>query len=62
MTPDYTPDTVVPQLRKSAESIRELLERSGFPLSGIDVSMGPERCILLFELMAGEAPAHAPAH
>ncbi len=55
-TPDYTPDTVVPQLRKSAESIRELLERSGFPASRIDVSMGAERCILLFELMAGTVP------
>ncbi|NLB01117.1 MAG: CCA tRNA nucleotidyltransferase [Methanomicrobiales archaeon] len=56
-TPDYTPDTVVPQLRKSAESICELLERSGFPANRIDTSMGEERCILLFELMAGEAPA-----
>ncbi|WP_292489250.1 CCA tRNA nucleotidyltransferase [Methanoculleus sp. 10] len=56
-TPDYTPDTVVPQLRKSAESIRELLERSGFPANRIDTCMGEERCLLLFELMAGEVPA-----
>jgi len=56
-TPDYTPDTVVPQLRKSAESIRDLLERSEFPASRIDVCMGPERCILLFEVMAGTVPA-----
>ncbi len=57
-TPDYTPpDTVVPQLRKSAESIRELLERSGFPANRIDVCMGKERCMLVFELMAAEAPA-----
>jgi len=55
-TPDYTPDTVVPQLRKSAESIRELLERSGFPANRIDVCMTEERCMLLFELMAGEVP------
>ena len=56
-TPDYTPDTVVPQLRKSAESIRELLERSGFAANRIDVCMEKERCILVFELMAAEAPA-----
>ncbi|WP_292518951.1 CCA tRNA nucleotidyltransferase [Methanoculleus sp.] len=55
-TPDYTPDTVVPQLRKSAESIRELLERSGFPANRIDVCMGAERSMLLFELMAGTVP------
>ena len=56
-TPDYTPDTVVPQLRKSAESIRELLERSGFAANRIDVCMGKERCILFFELMASDVPA-----
>jgi tRNA nucleotidyltransferase (CCA-adding enzyme) len=56
-TPDYTPDTVVPQLRKSAESVRELLERSGFPANRIDVCMEKERCMLLFELMAAEVPA-----
>ncbi|WP_366515251.1 CCA tRNA nucleotidyltransferase [Methanoculleus sp.] len=56
-TPEHTPDTVVPQLRKSAESIRELLERSGFPANRIDVCMGKERCMLLFELMADTVPA-----
>ena len=56
-TPDYTPDTVVPQLRKSAESIRDLLERSGFLVNRIDTCMGPERCLLLFEAMAEEVPA-----
>ncbi|HOB17825.1 MAG TPA: CCA tRNA nucleotidyltransferase [Candidatus Methanoculleus thermohydrogenotrophicum] len=55
-TPDYTPDTVVPQLRKSAESIRGLLERSGFPTNRIDVCMQKDRCMLLFELMADEVP------
>ena len=55
-TPGYTPDTVVPQLRKSADSVRELLERSEFPVSRIDVCMGPERCMLLFELMAETVP------
>ncbi|MCE5338261.1 MAG: CCA tRNA nucleotidyltransferase [Methanomicrobiaceae archaeon] len=56
-TPEYTPDTVVPQLRKSAESVRELLERSGFLANRIDVCMQEGRCMLLFELMAGEVPA-----
>lgn len=55
-TPDYTPDTVVPQLRKSAESIRELLERSEFAVNRIDVCMGEERCMLLFELMNETVP------
>ena len=55
-TPEYTPDTVVPQLRKSAESIRELLERSGFPANRVDVCMQKDRCMLLFELMADEVP------
>lgn len=55
-TPGHTPDTVVPQLRKSAESIRELLERSGFVANRIDVCMQQERCMLLFELMADTVP------
>jgi len=57
VTPAYTPDTVVPQLRKSAESVRELLERSGFPANRIDVCMEKERCMLLFELMNDGVPA-----
>ncbi|NLZ30169.1 MAG: CCA tRNA nucleotidyltransferase [Methanomicrobiales archaeon] len=55
-TPDYTPDTVVPQLRKSAESMRVLLDRNGFPANRIDVSMRKDRCMLLFELMVDEVP------
>jgi len=55
-TPDLTPDTVVPQLRKSAESIRDLLERSGFPVNRTDVCMREKRCMLLFELMAETVP------
>jgi tRNA nucleotidyltransferase (CCA-adding enzyme) len=55
-TPDYTPDTVVPQLRKSADSIRDLLERNGFSVNRVDVCMQEERCMLLFELMGDEVP------
>jgi tRNA nucleotidyltransferase (CCA-adding enzyme) len=57
ITPDYTPDTVVPQLRKSADSIRELLERSEFPVNRVDVCMGRERSMFLFEVMAETVPA-----
>ncbi len=56
-TPPYTADTVVPQLRKSAESIRELLERSDFVINRIDVCMRDERSMLLFELLADDLPA-----
>ncbi|WP_301663776.1 CCA tRNA nucleotidyltransferase [Methanoculleus frigidifontis] len=56
-TPPYTADTVVPQLRKSAESVRELLERSDFVINRIDVCMRDERCMLLFELLADTLPA-----
>ncbi len=56
-TPPYTADTVVPQLRKSAESIRELLERSEFPVNRFDVCMQEERSMLLFELMTDTLPA-----
>lgn len=56
-TPPYTADTVVPQLRKSAESVRELLERSEFPVNRFDVCMQEERSMLLFELMTDTLPA-----
>ncbi|KUG19500.1 MAG: CCA tRNA nucleotidyltransferase [Methanomicrobiaceae archaeon] len=56
-TPDYTPDTVVPQLRKSAQAIRDLLERSEYPVNRSDVCMREDRSMLLFELLTGELPA-----
>jgi tRNA nucleotidyltransferase (CCA-adding enzyme) len=56
-TPPLTADTVVPQLRKSAESIRELLERSEFPVNRIDVSMREDRSMLLLELLVDRLPA-----
>ena len=55
-TPKYTPDTVVPQLRKSAEGIRDLLERSEFPVNRWDVCMQEEQSMMLFELMVETLP------
>lgn len=49
-TPPYVPDTIVPQLRKSAVAIADLLERSGFPVNRIDCRMGEEHSVILFEL------------
>ncbi len=56
-TPALTADTVVPQLRKSAASIRELLERNEFSVNRTDVCMQKERSMMLFELLVDELPA-----
>ncbi len=50
-TPPYVPDTIVPQLRKSAAAIADLLERSGFPVNRTDCRMGEDRSVILFELL-----------
>ncbi|TAJ44937.1 CCA tRNA nucleotidyltransferase [Methanofollis fontis] len=55
-TPPFIPDVVVPQLRRSLEGIRALLERSGFVVNRASEAMGEERCILLFELFCDEMP------
>jgi tRNA nucleotidyltransferase (CCA-adding enzyme) len=49
-TPPYIPEIVVPQLRRSLESIIALLERNGFSVYSADCVMHPERSLLLFEL------------
>ncbi len=49
-TPPYVPDTIVPQLRKSAAAIADLLERSGFSVNRTDCWMGEEHSVILFEL------------
>ncbi|MDK2974414.1 MAG: hypothetical protein PWP08_785 [Methanofollis sp.] len=56
-TPPFIPDVVVPQLRRSLEGVRALLERSGFPVNRAEEAMGEERCMLLFELFAEQMPA-----
>jgi tRNA nucleotidyltransferase (CCA-adding enzyme) len=55
-TPPYIEDIVVPQLRKTAGAIRELLVRNEFAVNRTDYDMRPDRCILLFELMVDRVP------
>ncbi|MCQ1539104.1 CCA tRNA nucleotidyltransferase [Methanocalculus taiwanensis] len=55
-TPPYVPDTIVPQLRKSMEAIRELLERMGFSVNRNDCWMGEDRSVILFELFNDTVP------
>jgi tRNA nucleotidyltransferase (CCA-adding enzyme) len=55
-TPPFIPDVVVPQLRRSLDGIRALLERSGFVVNRAEEAMGEERCILVFELFCDEMP------
>lgn len=55
-TPPYIPDVVVPQLRRSLESLKGLLERNGFPVNHADCAMSGAVCIFLFELGTGQVP------
>ncbi len=56
-TPPYIEDIVVPQLRRSTDAIRSLLERHDFVVNRADCAMLPERCMLVFELLVGDLPA-----
>jgi len=56
-TPPYIPEVVVPQLKRSLLSVRELLERNGFLVHHAHYDMQPERCMFLFELLVGELPS-----
>jgi tRNA nucleotidyltransferase (CCA-adding enzyme) len=56
-TPPYIPEVVVPQLKRSLLSVRELLERNGFTVHHAHYDMQPEQCMFLFELLIGELPA-----
>ena len=55
-TPPYIPDVIVPQLRRSLESVKGLLERNGFSVNHADCAMSDACCILLFELDTGQVP------
>jgi tRNA nucleotidyltransferase (CCA-adding enzyme) len=57
-TPPGTADTIVPQLRKSSESIVQLLIRYDFRPVRWDEWMGSDTCILLFELMEDVVPSY----
>lgn len=55
-TPGVIPDIIVPQLRKSVNSVTSLLERNGFSVNRADSFMGEKNCILLFELLTDKLP------
>ncbi|MDR2854967.1 MAG: CCA tRNA nucleotidyltransferase [Methanomicrobiales archaeon] len=57
-TPPGPADTIVPQLRKSSESLVQLFVRHDFRPVRWDVWMGEERCMLLFEFMEGVIPSY----
>ncbi|RPJ51184.1 MAG: CCA tRNA nucleotidyltransferase, partial [Methanobacteriota archaeon] len=56
-TPPCIPEVLVPQLRKSHEAIRGLLERNGFLVNRSDSAMQTENCMLLFELLVDALPS-----
>jgi len=56
-TPPYIEDIVVPQLRKSLDAIRGLLDRHGFAVNRADCEMHEDNSMLLFELLVEELPA-----
>jgi tRNA nucleotidyltransferase (CCA-adding enzyme) len=56
-TPPYIPEVVVPQLKRSLLSVRDLLERNGFPVHHAHYDMQMEQCMFLFELLTAELPA-----
>jgi len=55
-TPPFIEDVVVPQLRKSALSIQNLLERNEFVVNRQAWHMTPESSMLLFELLVDTLP------
>jgi tRNA nucleotidyltransferase (CCA-adding enzyme) len=60
-TPPYIADIVVPQLRRSVDAVRALLERDGFCVHTAGSGMYERSCLLLFELAGGSVP-HARRH
>ncbi len=56
-TPPYIEDIVVPQLRKSLDALRAMLDRHGFSVNRADCEMHEDRSMLLFELLVDELPA-----
>ncbi len=56
-TPPLIEDIVVPQLRKSMQTLTELLERHEFIVARADAAMLPERSMILFELLGDTLPA-----
>jgi tRNA nucleotidyltransferase (CCA-adding enzyme) len=55
-TPPFIPEVIVPQLRRSLESVCALLERNGFLVIAAECEMLEDRSMLLFELMNTMTP------
>lgn len=56
-TPPLIEDIVVPQLRKSMQTLTELLERHEFVVARADTEMLQDRSMILFELLVDALPA-----
>jgi len=56
-TPPYIEEIVVPQLKRSTDSICEHLTRNGFSVHHAHYRMQPETCLILVELLISELPA-----
>lgn len=56
-TPPYIEDIVVPQLRKSLDALKAMLDRHGFLVNRADCEMHEDRSMLLFELVTDQLPA-----
>jgi len=61
-TPQYIPEIVVPQLKRSAIALREFLERNGFLVHHASYDMQTDKCMFLLELLTGELPALRQHH
>jgi tRNA nucleotidyltransferase (CCA-adding enzyme) len=55
-TPSFVADAIVPQLRKSMDSIRSMLVAEDFQVHHADISMGTENSLILFELLVDRLP------
>ncbi|PWR72037.1 CCA tRNA nucleotidyltransferase [Methanospirillum lacunae] len=56
-TPPLIEDIVVPQLRKSMQTLTELLERHEFVVARADAEMLQDRSMILYELLVDTLPA-----
>jgi tRNA nucleotidyltransferase (CCA-adding enzyme) len=56
-TPPYIEDIVVPQLRKSLDALRAMLDRHSFFVNRADCEMHEDKSMLLFELLIDDLPA-----
>ena len=55
-TPGFVEDTIVPQLRKTMESIKNQLIHEEFLVHRAEVAMKDEHCLIIFELLIDELP------